>query len=264
MNEYKSKSGAKVKMFGRGVGILLLIVIGIFMIILFAGLLNMGGENGPGLFKILGFSLIIVWACIFICYFIWASYFYNMNYGVTRKFWERNKKAKEDMAEGKTYNPEDINDEPVYNPYKDETFGLPSGTVRGMIAFTLLFGAIALLIVSFGMDNTIDPNSFFYDQFEFFKKAFLMMVAFYFGTRSLKYFEKNKPINLNTKRANLPTPDHGTYEMTGGRADSENSGSSKKTKSEVVVVDSSDPTGEKTKEQANLPIKPVDPMQPKS
>ena len=264
MTEYKSKPVEKVKMFGRWVGILLLVVVLVFIVILFAGLLNMGGEDGPGLFRILGFSLIIVWSCIFVCYFIWATNFYNMNYGVTRKFWERNKKAKQSMAEGKTYNPEDIEDEPVYNPYKDETFGLPSGTVRGMIAFTLLFGAIGLLIVSFGMDNTIDPNSFFYDQFEFFKKAFLMMVAFYFGTRSLKYFEKNKPVNLNTKRANIPKSE--SVNANGGTDSKTVSGnrSARKTKSEVVVVDSSDPTGEKTKEHANLPIKPVDPMQPKS
>ncbi len=59
-----------------------------------------------------------------------------------------------------------------------------------MIAFTLLFGAISLMVVSMGMDGEINENSFFWDHFEFFKTAFLMMIAFYFGDSSLKTLSK--------------------------------------------------------------------------
>ena len=63
-----------------------------------------------------------------------------------------------------------------------------------MIAFTLLFGALAMLVASIGMKNELDPASMFWDQYEFFKTAFLMMIAFYFGSRSLQYLNQNKPL----------------------------------------------------------------------
>ncbi len=139
--------------------------------------------------------------CIFICYFIWAVYFYNLNYGFSQKVWNKIEEAKENRAKGLMYNQADIDQEPKINPYKNETFGLPAGTVRGMIAFTLLFGSIAMLIVSFGMKNEIQPNGFFIDQFDFFKTAFLMMIAFYFGNHSLKYL---KP--TGSQHSGNPTP----------------------------------------------------------
>ena len=143
-------------------------------------------------YQAVGLGLIIVWACIFLSYFIWAIYFYNINLGLTEEDWDRIKQAKESKRSGDYYSEEDIAEEPAYNPYKDETFGLPPGTVRVMIAFTLLFGALAMLIVSIGMNNEINRDSIFFDQYEFFKTAFLMMIAFYFGTRSLQYLKSSK------------------------------------------------------------------------
>ena len=120
--------------------------------------------------------------------------------------------------QGNFYNQDDINAEPEYNPYKDETFGMPNGTVRGMIAFSLLFGAISLLVVSFGMTNEIDPNSLFWDQYEFFKTAFLMMIAFYFGSRSLQYFRGNgapKPVGKESgKNGSTPPSDPASLKDT--------------------------------------------------
>jgi hypothetical protein len=91
-------------------------------------------------------------------------------------------------------------EEPQYNPYRSQTFGLPPGTVRGMIAFTLLFGGLALFVASMGMDGEMAENIFFWDHFEFFKTAFLMMVAFYFGSSSLKELSKRWP---STRQAEL-------------------------------------------------------------
>lgn len=142
-------------------------------------------------FQAVGMGLVIIWACIFLSYFIWALYYYNINFGLTEEEWDKIKEAKEKKRKGDHYLEEDIDDKPLENPYKDETFGLPPGTVRGMIAFTLLFGALAMLVVSIGMSNEISPNSLFYDQYDFFKTAFLMMIAFYFGTRSLQYLKSN-------------------------------------------------------------------------
>ena len=58
-----------------------------------------------------------------------------------------------------------------------------------MIAFSLLFGGISLLVASMGTEE-INPElmQLRIQQFEFFETAFLMMIAFYFGDRSLRYF----------------------------------------------------------------------------
>lgn len=157
-------------------------------------------EGNAAIFKAVGLGIVTLWACIFLTYFIWAVYFYNINMGLTDEEWNKIYQAKEEKRNGNFYHQDDIDEEPQYNPYKDETFGLPSGTVRGMIAFSLLFGAIAMLVVSFGMTNELDPNSFFWDQYEFFKTAFLMMIAFYFGSRSLQYLRPSgapQPVKLN-------------------------------------------------------------------
>lgn len=138
-----------------------------------------------------GLSIFVAmcWATVFIGYFNWASYFYNVNYGWTDKDWKRYFKALEDKKKGE-YVPEDQLKAPKFNPYRSQSFGFPKGTVRGMIALTLLFGALSLLIASFGMDGTVAAESFYWDHFEFFKTAFLMMIAFYFGDKSLRYLNE--------------------------------------------------------------------------
>jgi len=140
-------------------------------------------------YKVVAFDVIMVWLCVFTSYFIWALHFYNINYGLTNSEWEKIYHEKEKRRNGEEYNIHDINEEPEANPYKKDTFGLPTGTVRGMIAFTLLFGAIAILIASLAPENNLTKESFLFDQFEFFKTAFLMMIAFYFGSRSLEYLK---------------------------------------------------------------------------
>lgn len=180
---------------GMRVVIVITLIIGIW------GVFAIFRNNDCGdcaIFKAIGLAIIIIWACIFLGYFIWAIYFYNINLAKTEGEWDIIKQAKHDKRSGNFYLKSDIEEEPTYNPYKDETFGLPPGTVRGMIAFTLLFGAIAMLIVSIGMRNELDPNSMFVDQYEFFKTAFLMMIAFYFGSRSLQYLKGNGSQNQSS------------------------------------------------------------------
>lgn len=168
----------------------------------FAGafLLIFSNDGSSHTYEAIGLLIIVIWAIIFLRYFIWAVYFYNINYGLTDHDWARIFKAKEDMDKGLTVDPEDAVG-PDHNPYRSQTFGLPPGTVRGMIAFTLLFGAIGMLVVSMGMNDRIEEDSFFWDHFEFFKTAFLMMIAFYFGERSLKYLQKRWPANRQKQKA---------------------------------------------------------------
>lgn len=174
------------KVFFAGVnilGIVLLLTgfIGSFFIV------TDGGEGA--VYKATGMMVMIIWAVIFLRYFVWALYFYNINYGLTDKDWKKIFEAKKDKLQGKPTLP-GADSGPKENPYKEETFGLPAGTVRGMIAFTLLFGAIGLTIVSIGLNSQIPQDSFFRDHYEFFKTAFLMMIAFYFGDSSLKTLSK--------------------------------------------------------------------------
>jgi len=140
-------------------------------------------------FKAAAVIFLLVWLVVFLRYFLWAVYHYNVNYGISIQDWKNIEKAKERYKNGETVLASEIN-EPTFNPYRSQTFGVPPGTVRGMLAFTLLFGAIAILIASMGMEQVDLENSLIRDQFEFFKTAFLMMMAFYFGDKSLRFLQK--------------------------------------------------------------------------
>ncbi len=222
-------------------------VILLFLVLMIIGTLKImnQGDISVQLYKAFAFGMIMIWICIFICYFIWAVYFYNFNYGFSRKDWKKIDAAKENRSKGNFFRQEDIDEEPKYNPYKDQTFGLPGGTVRGMIAFTLLFGSIAMLIVSFGMENKVEPNSFFIDQFDFFKKAFLMMIAFYFGTHSLKYLKPNEP------------------QQAGDNSSSENVNNDNKANSQPFVVIQPESNEDPDENDEMPPISAIDPMAPK-
>lgn len=133
-------------------------------------------------------AIIISWVIMVIIYYIWAIFFYNVNMGWDEEDWENLKQLKED---GEPL-PED---EPMANPHANETLGLPPGTVRGTLAITLLIAGLAMLIASFQLDQTYDSNALFVDNFEFIKTAFLMMIAFYFGDKSIKALsERNQGV----------------------------------------------------------------------
>ena len=237
---------------------LIAMVIILFIFLLFLGIENIVSEksNSTGqIYKAIGFGMIMIWVCIFICYFIWAVFFYNVNKGMNAEKRKRVEEAKLNKAQGKPYQLEDA-EENQENPYKDETFGFPRGTVRGMIAFTLLYGAIALLIVSFGMKGELQNNNLFATEIDFFKKAFLMMIAFYFGSHSLKYIYPNSTENSNT--------------TTNQQVNQDNSGVESQQTAEpqspqIVVLPSKDDLIQKIKvdDTEIPPIQPVDPMSPK-
>lgn len=241
---------------------LIVLVVLIFLALTIFGVSNIMHDDSCAscaAYKAIAFVVIMLWLSIFIGYFIWATYFYNLNYGVSKKVWEKIETEKGNKASGKAYDQDMLDDEPLYNPYKEETFGLPPGTVRGMIAFTLLFGAIALLIVSFGMKNEIEPGNFYRDQFEFFKTAFLMMVAFYFGTRSLKYLKGEQPLSqYNTAKSQKISKS--TESITKASNDGLATEGSATKKNEVVVIDSTNPLGAIAQGVKMPPITAIDPM----
>jgi hypothetical protein len=186
-------------------------------------------------YKVIGLEIIVLWTCVFMGYFIWALYFYNVNLGLTEEEWDKIKDEKLKINTGQLTTPSV--QEPATNPYIDQTFGLPPGTVRGMIAFTLLFGAIALVVVSIGMKNTGTDSVMLKDQFEFFKNAFLMMIAFYFGSRSLETLTKGND----------------------GTAPSDISNSNSAPAATTDQVNSSSTVSDKSKADDFI-IRPIDPM----
>ena len=141
------------------------------------------------LFQAIGLATTVIWIALFLIYFMWSVYHYNINYGLTDQDWQRIYDFRDMHSKGIPVKPSDL-EMPEYNPYKSQTFGLPPGTVRGMIAFTLLMGGMSLLIVSFGTQYTGVDAALLSQQFEFFETAFLMMIAFYFGDKSLKYLRE--------------------------------------------------------------------------
>ncbi|EON77111.1 Putative phage-encoded peptidoglycan binding protein [Lunatimonas lonarensis] len=142
------------------------------------------------LFQAVGLAAAVIWIAVFLVYFMWSVYFYNINYGITDDDWERIYEQAERKRAGLFITENEQIEAPKYNPYRSQTFGLPPGTVRGMIAFTLLMGGMSLLITSFGSGYTGVDLVLLRQQFEFFETAFLMMIAFYFGDRSLKYISR--------------------------------------------------------------------------
>ena len=233
---------------------LMVLIIFVFLWLIIFGTANILSNNNyeaGNIYKAIGFIIIMLWTCVFVCYFVWAIYFYNLNLGITNSDWRKIYAAKENRTNGQPFNQQDIDEEPKYNPYKDETFGLPGGTVRGMIAFTLLFGAIAMLLASFGMSNEFKNGSFFYDQIEFFKTAFLMMIAFYFGSRTLQYLKSNPtvPVQLGS-----------SGKTSIGSVETKSRTQNEPLKPEIVVI------GEEKPSVPNGEIPPIvaiDPMNPK-
>lgn len=180
--------------------------------------------DGGNPYRIVGLLMTVIWIAVFMIYFVWSVYFYNINYGITDEEWEKIAKAKEMSA----YGVQEVDTgipEPLYNPYRSQTFGLPPGTVRGMIAFTLLIGGMSLLVSSYGMDYISNAEmALRAKQFEFFETAFLMMIAFYFGDRSLKYLrdrwnaapsaeKKAEDQNLTTAQTPSPSPSAQTFDF---------------------------------------------------
>lgn len=151
-------------------------------------------------------SVILSWIILLIVYFIWAIYFYNVNFGWEDEDWERLRNQKDLLGGSELL---DLNG-PESNPHEGETLGLPPGTVRGAIALSLLVSGMALIIASFQLDQKYTNNQYVIDNFEFFKTAFLMMIAFYFGNKSLEVLNQKGGRNQEIKAPNVSSPEGAT------------------------------------------------------
>ena len=140
---------------------------------------------GEGFFFVLATAIVVSWILMLTLYYVWAIYFYNINRGWTDKDWEDHKNSV--LVQGEEGEPD------VQN--REHTLGLPAGTVRGTIALSVLVGGMAMLIASLAMPGKFSENEFLVDNFEYIKTAFLMVIAFYFGSKSLEAITKRrKPV----------------------------------------------------------------------
>ncbi|MEI6140292.1 MAG: DUF5675 family protein [Mariniphaga sp.] len=144
------------------------------------------------IYSFVAINLILIWLGLLIGYLAWAVYFYNINLGLTNESWAelKEKQISEDESVKLDKTIDRKYSGPTDNLYQSESLGLPPGTIRGSIALTLMIGGLALFIYSMGSSSIQEGNSFIYDNFEFFKTAFLMMIAFYFGSKSLEILQK--------------------------------------------------------------------------
>lgn len=143
--------------------------------------------EASNLYFSLATALIISWMVVLIAFYIWAMQFYNVNHGWSMNAWKRLEVNAEKNQELKAL-------APSKNPHEEQTLGLPNGTIRGTIAISLMVGGLAMMVASMGMKSTLKPNTFFIDNFDFFKTAFLMMIAFYFGNKSLDFLKDRKKV----------------------------------------------------------------------
>jgi glucan phosphoethanolaminetransferase (alkaline phosphatase superfamily) len=124
-------------------------------------------------------AIVVSWTLILTLYYVWAIYFYNINRGRTGKECEEQSSQDNTTAADK-------------NPNSEETLGLPPGTVRGTLALSVLVVAMAMMIASLAMPSAMKESEVMIDHFEFLKTGFVMVIAFYFGTKSLEILRNKK------------------------------------------------------------------------
>jgi hypothetical protein len=162
--------------------------------------IQISSEDDPNYYNLVALGIMLIWFGVLIGYYAWAIYFYNINLGLTNEDWA-------EIRERRIHEPEGAENVPNENPNINQTLGLPTGTVRGTVALTLLMGAVAMTIAALGMDSKVSANAFLVDNFDFFKTAFIMMIAFYFGNKSLEMlgYKTGGGNNENTNSENQKT-----------------------------------------------------------
>jgi hypothetical protein len=151
-------------------------------------------------FFVLAAAIVVSWILILTLYYVWAIYFYNINRGWTDEDWDDHDSKV--LVHG-------TGSEPERNPNSEETLGLPPGTVRGTIALSVLVGGMAMMVASLAMPGRLEQNEFLVDNFEYIKTAFLMVIAFYFGTKSLEFISRKQVLggaSTATGEESAPAP----------------------------------------------------------
>lgn len=171
---------------------------------LIAAIKNATTINVVSILGKIALTIVLSWLGILMAYYGWIIYFYNYNFGRSQRFWENFTDRALALPPNGLKTENDLYEElgaPRGNPYAGETFGVPPGTVRGTLALSILVGATALTIIFFGEDHRqiLPANSILHNYFSFFEDAFLMVVAFYFGTKGLDIIQRERTARIVAK-----------------------------------------------------------------
>jgi hypothetical protein len=157
---------------------------------------------------VLAFSIFVGWILLITAYYVWAIRYHVVNYGLSKRMWkilypealartgfgkERLKKIRQEMVQRRieeaavraTANGEEAEvittpfDVPKENPHKNDSFGLPPGTVRGTLALTALVMFILVEGVNLFSEHNLEGH------FEGLITALQMVLAFYFGSKAV-------------------------------------------------------------------------------
>ncbi len=166
----------------------------------------------------LGKGLLMWWFALVLLYLVWAVHRYVYNWGLSNREWKilypevfetwfdrllgritKSKTYKERSQELIERRRQQLGadnpaiapaaaitkpfDEPPKNPYEGDSFGLPPGTIRGILALTSLL----MFVVVEGV-NLYSPASL-EGQFDGLITAFEMVLAFYFGSRAVEVLQ---------------------------------------------------------------------------
>lgn len=152
-------------------------------------------------------GIVVVWLVLVVAYFGWAIHFYNINLGMTSREWkvispEIYASPKEHAAyvARREAVAAALNSDtggaptsstacalllaPKANPYRRDSFGLPPGTIRGVLALTVMIVfVVAEVARAFGGNVEADRVADIRTVFE-------MVLAFYFGSRAVEVLQK--------------------------------------------------------------------------
>ena len=130
-------------------------------------------------------AVVVVWFLFMLTAVFWAVRRFHFTGGLPRKKYEQLVEAVDEDDTIPLYLKEEHYPQ---NPYKDETFGLPKGTIRGFLTLTLLI--INCLILYIGV--YAPPTADFDDRVGYMQDAFLVMIAFYFGSKAADLLQNQR------------------------------------------------------------------------
>ncbi len=172
----------------------------------------------------IAFGVFFLWIAFLLAYYWWAIRYHVINYGYSKKMWkilypealgrswgkdQKNlKKIREQMiqrrideqaAQGSLINEDYALVTTPFKPaeenqYKQESFGLPPGTIRGTLALTALVMFILIEGVNLFSVNNLEEH------FEGLITALQMVLAFYFGSKAVDVLKAKTDTKVKEKK----------------------------------------------------------------
>ena len=122
--------------------------------------------------------MLLLWLVGSFALILFGLYYFNFTAGLGRKKYHELMRL---IDEDDTIPFDEKANRYPQNPHREETLGLPKGTVRGFLTITLLIANCLILYII----HYAPPSALYEGRLEYIKTAFLMMIAFYFGSKAV-------------------------------------------------------------------------------